>query len=257
MNFNSSNPAMKKAFQSAGYANTGTETMTLNGTINKTAISLLLVIASASFTWSMFINGSSSVNTYMLVGGIGGFVVAMITVFKKEWSAATVPIYAILEGLFLGGISAFYAAYTGSSEGEGIVSSAIVIKAVTLTFGVFFAMLFAYRSGMIKATNKFKSGVIAATGGIAIAYFLAIILGFFGIDLGFFYGNSLLSIGISLFIVVIAALNLILDFDFIEKGSQMNLPKYMEWYGAFGLLVTLVWLYIEILRLLSKISSRD
>ncbi|MEA3443156.1 MAG: Bax inhibitor-1/YccA family protein [Bacteroidota bacterium] len=257
MIFNSSNPALKKAFQTTGYANTESGTMSLKGTINKSLISLLLVLTAASYTWNMFFNGSPSANTYMIVGGIGGFVVALITIFKKEWAQYTVPVYAILEGLFLGGISAFYAAYASAGAEEGIVSSKIVVKAVTLTFGVFFAMLFAYRSGLIKATNKFKKGIIAATGGIAIAYFLAIMLSWFGIDLDFFYGNFMLSIGISLFIVAIAALNLILDFDFIEQGSQMGLPKYMEWYGAFGLMVTLVWLYIEILRLLAKLGGRD
>jgi uncharacterized YccA/Bax inhibitor family protein len=257
MNFTSSNPAMKRAFESVGYAQTGTEVMSLKGTINKSMISLLLILLAASYTWNLFINGSPSVNILMLVGGIGGFIVALVTAFKKEWSPITVPVYALLEGLFLGGISAFFADYTSGGAEEGVVSNPIVIKAVTLTFGVFFAMLFAYRSGMIQATPKFTRGIIAATGGIAIAYFLMMILGWFGIDLSFFYGNSWPSIGISLFVVVIAALNLILDFDFIEKGAQMGLPKYMEWYGAFGLMVTLVWLYIEILILLSKLSSRE
>lgn len=257
MNFTSSNPALKKAFESVGYAQTGTEVMSLKGTINKSLLSLLLILLAASYTWSLFANGSPSVNMLMMVGGIGGFVVAIVTVFKKEWAPFTVPVYAVLEGLFLGGISAFFATYTSGGAEEGVVSSQIVVKAVTLTFGVFFAMLFAYRSGMIQATPKFTKGIIAATGGIAIAYILMMVLGWFGIDLGFFYGNSLLSIGISLFVVVIAALNLILDFDFIEKGAQMGLPKYMEWYGAFGLMVTLIWLYIEILRLLAKLSSRD
>ncbi|MCF8373714.1 MAG: Bax inhibitor-1/YccA family protein [Bacteroidales bacterium] len=257
MNFTSSNPAMKRAFESVGYAQAGTEVMSLKGTINKSLLSLLLILLAASYTWSQFASGNPSVNILMLVGGIGGFVVAIATSFKKEWAPYTVPVYAVLEGLFLGGISAFFAAYTSGGAEEGVVDDSIVIKAVTLTFGVFFAMLFAYRSGMIKATAKFKTGVIAATGGIAIAYLLMMVLGWFGIDLGFFYGNSWPSIGISLFVVIIAALNLILDFDFIEKGAQMGLPKYMEWYGAFGLMVTLIWLYIEILILLSKISSRD
>ena len=257
MNLQSSNPALKSAFKTMGHATSDTGVMTLKGTINKSIISLLLILAAASYTWSMTLNGTGDAMVWMIGGAIGGFVVAMITTFKKEWAPYTTPIYALLEGLFLGAVSALYAVNTAEGTEYSMVNNSIVIQAVTLTFGVFFAMLFAYRSGMIKATNKFRSGVIAATGGIAIAYLFSIVLGMFGIELSFIHGNSMMSIGISLFVVVIAALNLVLDFDFIEKGSQMGLPKYMEWYGAFGLMVTLVWLYIEILRLLSKISSRD
>ena len=255
MNFRSSNPALRNTFENLEHSNSLTEVMTVKGTVNKTILSLLLVLATASYTWNMFLDGNTLSNTLMLVGGIGGFVVAIITIFKKEWAPFTVPVYAILEGLFLGGISAFIAASV-STNPESSFDSQIVVKAVSLTFGVFFVMLFLYRSGIIKVTNKFKMGVFAATGGIAIVYLISFVMSFFGSGLSFLHDSSLLSIGISLFIVGIAALNLALDFDFIEKGAEANAPKYMEWYGAFGLLVTLIWLYIEILRLLAKITRR-
>lgn len=180
----------------------------------------------------------------MLLGGIGGFIVALITVFKAQWSPITAPIYAALQGLFLGGLSATMdAMYPG-----------IVIQAVALTFGTMFGMLFLYRAGIIKVTEKFRSGLLAATAGIFFVYLLSWILGFFGIQMPMIHEGGLLGIGFSLFVVVIAALNLLLDFDFIHKSSGMGAPKYMEWYGAFGLMVTLVWLYIEFLRLLSKLN---
>jgi uncharacterized YccA/Bax inhibitor family protein len=159
----------------------------------------------------------------------------------------TAPIYAVFEGLFLGAISAmFEAMYPG-----------LVMRAVSLTFGVFFIMLLLYRSGTIRATQKFRTVILAATGGIALVYFVSFIAGMFGVNFGFMTGNSMMSIGFSLVVVVIAALNLILDFDMITRGADAMAPKYMEWYGAFGLMVTLIWLYLELLRLLSKIASRD
>lgn len=223
------------------------DTMTIGGTIYKTGLLLLLAVLTAAWTWTLFLkSGNPAVLTPWLIGGaIGGFVVAMVTVFKKEWSMVTAPLYALCEGAFLGGISAiFEASYPG-----------IVIQAVALTFGTLGLMLFAYQSGLIRATEKFKLGVFAATGAIALFYFVAIILGFFGISVPFIYSNGLFGIGFSVFVVVIAALNLIIDFDFIEKGAQARVPHYMEWYGAFALMVTLVWLYLEILRLLSKMRS--
>ena len=229
--------------------------MTLNGTINKTILSFLLLILGAFYTWSKFFSvvdpavGASLVYPYLIGGGIVGFILGIVTIFKKEWSQYTVPVYAVLEGLFLGGISAIVEAR--------FANQGLVLRAVTLTFGVFFIMLFLYRSNVIKVTQKFKLGIIAATGGIALVYLAGFIFSLFGVQFSFLYGNSMLSIGISLFVVVIAALNLVLDFDFIDRGSKANLPKFMEWYGAFGLMVTLVWLYLEILRLLSKIASRN
>lgn len=229
------------------------EVMTVNGTIGKTAVMLLLVVAAAMFTWNKFYHAtdpavaSTAIMPWMLAGGIGGFILAIITSFSPKSSPITVPIYSILQGLFLGGISAIYAVRTGG----------IVIQAVMLTLAVFAVMLFLYRSGIIKVTRKFMLGVVAATGGIALLYLISFIAGFFGANMSFLYGNSNLSIGISLVVVAVAALNLVLDFSFIENTALQGAPKYMEWYGAFGLMVTLIWLYLEILRLLAKISSRD
>ena len=171
---------------------------------------------------------------------------ALATTFKKEWAPVTAPAYALLEGLALGGISAiFELRYPG-----------VALQAVALTFAVLGVMLLAYRSGLVKATEKFKLGVVAATGAIFLVYLAGFVLSFFGIQMGFLYGNSLLSIGVSGVIVVVAALNLVLDFDLIETGVRQGAPRRMEWYAGFALMVTLVWLYLEMLRLLSKINSR-
>ncbi len=224
------------------------EPMTLTGTVNKTGILLVCVVATAAWSWSRFFNAPASGTVWPLVaiGGIGGFIVAMVTVFKKEWSPITAPIYALLEGLALGGISAvFELRYPG-----------IAMKAVGLTFGTLFVLLMAYHSGLIPVTEKFKLGVVAATGGIAVFYLVQFVLGFFGIRFAAINGSGLLGIGFSVVVVIVAALNLVLDFDFIEGGVNAGAPKYMEWYGAFGLIVTLVWLYLEILRLLAKLSDR-
>ena len=216
--------------------------MTIEGTVNKTAISLLLLVGSGYFTFDV-------VNPFLLVGcGIAGFVIAIITVFKKEWAPITVPIYASLEGAMLGGISYMY-----NSLYNGIVTNAIL-----LTLGILVSLLIAYRSGYIKPTENFKLGIFAATGGIAIVYLVNFVMGFFGSSMGIMQidNASPMSIGFSVVVVIIAALNLVLDFDFIEEGAEKGAPKYMEWYGAFGLLVTLIWLYLEILRLLAKLNSR-
>jgi len=244
----SSNPALgKNTFNNYAYAGDQSSVMTIQGTVNKSFLLVLLVVLSASYTWKLMAEGNTSSMTIFMIGGaIGGLVTALITAFKKTWSSVTAPIYAVLQGLFLGGVSAFFnAQYPG-----------IVIQAVALTFGTMFGLLFAYKSGLIKVTENFKLGVVAATGGIAIAYFLSFILGLFGVNIGFMHSNGPVGIIISLVIVVVAALNLVLDFDFIEHGAESGAPKYMEWYAAFGLLVTLVWLYLEILRLLAKLNSR-
>ena len=238
----SGNPALnKKTFENL--TNTSGGVMTLDGAVNKTAISLLLLMCAAYYTYS---NGNLSL---IWPGFIGGFIVAMITIFKKEWSPVTVPVYAVLEGLALGGISSVYAhEYTE-----------IVQQAIFLTFGIFATLLFAYKTKVIKPTENFKLGVFAATGGIAIVYLASFIMSMFGSGMSIMSpdNSSWMSIGFSLFVVVIASLNLVMDFDFIEEAAESGAPKYMEWYGAFGLLVTLVWLYLEILRLLAKLSGRD
>src|SRR5579862_6084868 len=243
-----SNPALNdQAFRGAGIA-VG-ESMTLQGTVNKTGVLLLCVIATAAWTWNIFMHSHSqeSALSLALVGGIGGFIFALVTIFKKTWAPVTAPIYALLEGLALGGISAmFEVRYHG-----------IAIQAVSLTFGTMFALLLAYRSGLIPVTQNFKLGIIAATGGIMVFYLLQFVLGFFGVHFTSINGSGPIGIGFSLIVVGIAALNLVLDFDFIENGARLGAPKYMEWYGAFGLMVTLVWLYLEILRLLTKFRGRD
>ena len=220
--------------------------MTLEGTVNKTAFLLFLVVVPAAWVWSQVRLDPAVATQWILIGAIGGFVVALTTIFKKEWSPVTAPIYAALEGLALGGLSSVLEVkYPG-----------IAMQSVALTFATLAAMLVAYRSGLIQATEKFKLGVAAATGAIAIYYVIGFIMSLFGAAMPFLQGNSTASIVVSGVIVVIAALNLILDFDFIETGVQGGAPKYLEWYGAFGLMVTLIWLYLEILRLLAKARSR-
>ncbi len=225
------------------------QVMTLGGTVNKTGLMLLILVATAAYTWSLYTpENPGAVMPWLLAGGIGGFIVALVTIFKKTWAPVTAPLYAALEGLFLGAISAmFEASYPG-----------IVMQAVMLTMGVLAALLMAYKSGLIKATENFKLGIVAATGGIALLYLVNIGLRLFGFEgFGFIHESGTWGIAFSAFVVVIAALNLVLDFDFIESGAEAGAPKYMEWYGAFGLVVTLIWLYLEILRLLAKLQSRD
>jgi uncharacterized YccA/Bax inhibitor family protein len=242
-----SNPTLNgKVFQ--GFPGALGETMTLEGTVNKTGILLLCAVATAAWTWHLAMNPATLPLDYMLllVGLIGGLIFALVTTFKKTWAPVTAPIYALLEGLVLGGISA-----TLEQRYPGIA-----IESVCLTFGTMFVLLLAYRSGMIKVTQKFRLGVIAATGAIFLFYMVEILLGFFGIHFTAVNGSGWLGIGISLVIVCVAALNLVLDFDFIESGVAAGAPKYMEWYGAFGLMVTLVWLYLEMLRLMAKLRGR-
>jgi uncharacterized YccA/Bax inhibitor family protein len=241
-----SNPALnEKAFK--GQVTLG-EAMTLQGTVNKTGLLLLCVVATAAWTWGLAHSQAPEAAIPWMIGGIfGGLVVALVTIFKREWASLTAPLYALLEGLALGGISAMFdRTYPG-----------VAMQAVGLTFGTLFVMLLAYKTGMIRATQGFKLGVIAATGGIAIFYLVEMVLGgFFHMHVPAINGSGFVGIGFSLFVVVIAALNLVLDFDMIESGIQGGAPKYMEWYGAFGLMVTLIWLYLEILRLLGKARRR-
>lgn len=225
------------------------ENMTIQGTVNKTGLLLLLAFASSAWVWRMFYTSGNpaSVGPYVLLGVIGGLIVALVTVFKQNWAPVTAPAYALLEGLVLGGASAMFSAlYHG-----------IVLEAVGLTFGVLLCMLAAYKSGLIRATEKFKMGVIAATGGVMLVYVASFILGFFGIQIPGIFGNGIIGIGFSLLVVGIAALNLILDFDAIQRGAEAGAPKYMEWFGAFALMITLVWLYLEILRLLALLQANE
>ena len=249
LSFRSGNPALNKNTFKVLNRNGATgpisknDSMTIKGTVDKTAISLFIMIASGYYIYS------EQIVSLTIPGCILGFIVAIFTIFKKQYAPFTVPLYAVFQGLFLGGISFMY----------GQMFEGIVYNAVLLTVTILLSLLLAYRSGIIKATENFKLGVFAATGGIALFYLISFIASFFGGGLAIFdpTNGSMTSILISLFVVIIASLNLVLDFDFIEEASENGAPKYMEWYGAFGLLVTLVWLYLEILRLLAKINSRD
>lgn len=235
-----SNPALnERAFQQTGVVG---EAMTVQGAVQKSLILALLAVGAAAWAWQQRVTGLAVAGAAIL-----GLIVALVTIFKRTWSPVTAPLYALVEGVVLGGISwVFNAQYPG-----------IAIQAVGLTFGTLFALLGAYQSGLIKATEHFKLGVVAATGGICLLYLVTMVLGFFNIQVPGIYGSGMAGIIFSVFVVAVAALNLVLDFDFIEQGARGGAPKYMEWYAGFGLLVTLVWLYLEILRLLAKTRSRN
>lgn len=242
-----SNPALKDEYFKRDPAAAGESVMTLSGTTTKSFILVLLVTFSAGFTWREFMSGNTGIlMPAILVGGIGGFIIAMVTIFKPRVAPVTAPLYAVFEGLLLGALSARY-----QQQWAGLP-----MQAVGLTLMVFLAMLTLYRTGIIKVTDKFRFGVVAATGGIMLFYVLSIVLSLFGVSMPLIHDSGMLGIGFSLVVVGVASLNLMLDFDFIERGVAARAPGHMEWYGAFGLLVTLVWLYLEMLRLLSKIQRR-
>jgi len=240
--FRTGNPALKEGtFRGLPRVAAG-EAMTLQGTVNKTGLSLLILIAAAAFVWNSSVPGP-----FILVGLVGGLIAALVTVFKNTAAPYTTPLYALFEGLLLGGISLLYEQrYPG-----------IVTNAVGLTFGTLAMLLAAYSTGLIRPSENFKLGIVAATGGIALVYLVSMVMGFFGRSIPLIHDSGPIGIGFSLVVVAIAALNLVLDFDFIERGAEMGAPKYMEWVGAFGLLVTLVWLYLEMLRLLAKLQGKD
>jgi uncharacterized YccA/Bax inhibitor family protein len=250
--FKSGNPTLtQKMFDKSMHIEANMQgTMSVRGAINKFGFLMLMVVAGAAYNWHLFEQGQPSlVYTLMITGAIGGLVAALVITFKPNWAGYLAPLYGLLEGLFIGGISAIINAQFAEKY------PGLIMQAVGLTFGVAIAMFLLYNFRVIKATEKFKSVIIGATLGIGIFYLLTMILRMFGVTVSFMYDSSMLSIGISLFIVAIAALNLIMDFDLIEQGAERGAPKFMEWYGAFGLLVTMVWLYMEILRLLSKLGN--
>lgn len=242
-----SNPALNSGTFEGLYTVGDQQAMTLGGTALKTTMLLVMTTVAAGFSWSQLVMGSPLAMPVMFGGAIVGCVVGLITCFKPKAAPITAPIYALAEGLFLGGLSAMY-----NAQFHGIV-----FQAVCLTFGTMFALLLAYQTGMIKPSENFKLGIFAATAGIGLVYLTSVLMNLFGMSVPYIHDNGLVGIGFSLFVVVIAALNLVLDFDFIETGVEQGAPKYMEWYAAYGLLVTLVWLYVEILRLLAKLRSRD
>lgn len=250
MSMRTANPALGDAtFSGLGRVARAEEAMSIQGTTNKAMLLLLCVFITAAWTWSIFFQSGNpaSVTPLVIGGGIAGFIAALVTIFKPAWAGVTGPIYALLEGLVIGGVSSI-----AEAQFPGIV-----IQAVGLTFGTCLALLMAYKSGLIRASENFKLGVVAATGGIAVFYLVSIILGMFGVRIPGVFGSGPVGIIFSVIVVIIAALNLVLDFDFIEQGAAQGAPKYMEWYAAFGLMVTLIWLYLEILRLLMKLRSRD
>jgi uncharacterized YccA/Bax inhibitor family protein len=244
----SSNPAFQRdVFAQYDLAGTRSTAMTINGTVGKTCLLLAILTATAGWTWTQAGNGT--LNPVLLIGaGLGGFIVAMITIFKPAASPFTAPLYAALEGVFLGAISSFV-----NRQYQGIAVQAVALTCATLAI-----MLFLYGTRIIRVTQRLAMGIVAATGAVCLVYFVSFILMMFHVPVPFLSSNngSLLSIGISLFVVGLAAFNLLLDFDFIERGAASGAPKVMEWYGAFGLMVTLIWLYLEILRLLSKLQNR-
>lgn len=269
--FKSSNPALNdKAFEralevEAGWAagtqqmgdaqaaRTGpiqaVDAMTVNGTVWATAALLVLVVGGGVFGWSSVDVTSDSVSFpgWIFPVALVAFGVAMVTCFKPHAARFTAPVYALLQGAFLGAISGVYdTAYDG-----------IVLQAVSLTIGVFAMMLFLFATRIIKVTDKLRMGIVAATGAIFLVYLLNLVLSLFDSSVPFLHENSLLGIGISLVIVAVAAFNLLLDFDFVERGVAAGAPRTMEWYAGFGLVVTIIWLYLELLRLLGKLQGRD
>ncbi len=250
MEFKSGNPTLSEKIFSKSISTHPDGVMTVRGAINKFAFVFFMMMASAAYTWHAFAEGQN-VTTLMWVGMLGGLGVALVISFKPNLSGYLAPLHGLLEGLFVGAISAII----NNAMRESYPN--IIMQAVTLTFGAAIGMFLLYNFKVIQATQRFKSIIFTATLGIGIFYLIAIVLRQFGVEIPFIHEGGLMGIGFSIFVIAIAALNLILDFDMIEKGAEMGAPKYMEWYCAFGLLVTIVWLYIEILRLLTKLQSRD
>jgi uncharacterized YccA/Bax inhibitor family protein len=247
--YRTSNPALNPDALANVHWSAGQETMTVNGAVNKSILAVSITTAFAALTWHQYAitHDPASVAPFMVVGGIAGFIIAIVTIFKNNFAPITTPLYAAAEGAVLGSVSALFdAQYPG-----------IALQAVGLTLATLFSLLFAYKAGLIKATENFRMGVIAATGGIALIYLVSWILSFFHITMPFLYGASWLSVGFSAFVVIIAALNLVLDFDMIDSCARQGLPKYMEWYSAMALLITLVWLYMEILRMLFIVAQMN
>ena len=251
--FQSGNPALsEKTFNNLKtLAGSESSEMTIRGTLNKFGLATIMLVAGALFAWKSFYDGASYAEPLLWVGLIGGFILALVIIFKKTTAPMLFPIYSVLEGLFLGSISAMYN-YAFEARMPNIITNA-----VGLTIGTVIAMYLLYNFKIIKATQRFKSIIFTATAGILIFYLITMVVNMFGVPVPMMYDSSPLGIGISLLIVGIAAMNLIVKFDMIEQGAAQGAPKYMESYCAFGLMVTIVWLYLEILRLLSRFASRN
>lgn len=237
--------------------------MTLQGTVNKSLFVLTVCVVGAVVGWNLtnpirdgaMVGSAVSPVGFTLATALIGFGIAVLTFAKPRWSVGTTPLYALVEGGFVGAVSSFYAMWAAGrqSAGEFAPDTSIVMQAGLLTFGTFGAMLIAYTTRLIRPTQRFRSITVAATGGIALTYLVSIGLSFFGMRMPFLHDASPIGIGISLVVIAVAAMNLVLDFEFVETGVRNGAPKWAEWYAGFGMLVTLVWLYLEFLRLLSKL----
>lgn len=244
----SSNPVMSdRIFQSAYTETQAADVMTVQGAGIKTAILVALAFAAAAFSWQACIQNEALYPGFAMGGGIVALILVIVSSFKPSASPFTAPLYALAEGLALGAISVMFERFYPG----------IAFQAVCLTFGTLFSMAIVYSNGWIKVTNKLRTGLYAALGAIFLIYLISMIMNLFGGQFPYIHGNGLIGIGFSVIVVGVAAFFLLLDFDFIERGAQYGAPKYMEWYGALGLMVTIVWLYLEILILLSKLQSRD
>lgn len=246
MDFKSKNPSTNTDSFMRYNTPEGSHSMTIQGAVNKTIILLILLIITSAYSWQVFTQSPEVGMTLLLVGAIGGFVVAFVTIFFPKISPYTAPLYALLEGLFVGAVSGHYEA-----QFDGIV-----FQAVLLTFGTLFAMLIAFKTGLIKVTQKLRLGIVAATGAIFIVYLVSFVGSFFGFQMPYLHDATPIGIAISVVIIIVAALNLVLDFDYIHQAVEHKMPKFYEWYSGFTLLVTLIWLYIEFLRLLAKFRSK-
>ncbi|PIW61911.1 MAG: hypothetical protein COW13_02945 [Candidatus Omnitrophica bacterium CG12_big_fil_rev_8_21_14_0_65_50_5] len=258
----SSNPIFNSKVLSQGYAADPAGTMTVNGAVNKSFILLALLLLPAFWAWGKVAGLYSAASEeammaqaavikqlfgWSIAASIGGLVIAVVLAFKKQWAPVLAPVYALTQGFVIGGLSAYYE----------VQFSGIVMNAAGLTIATLLCLLSVYKMGWIKVTRGFALGMMIAVGAIALIYIVDIIASLFGHPMPMIHSNGPVAIGFSLVVVGIAAFSLILDFDFFERGAQAGLPKYMEWYAAFGLMVTLIWLYLEILRLLSKLRSRN
>ena len=233
----------------------GKSVMTIQGAVNASMILGAVCAASAIGGWTILSNNPGMVMPMFLGGAIGGLILSLLIFLKPKTAPFAAPVYAVLQGLFIGGISLLYAKISEGTKLGGSTGSGIVLNAGVLTFGVLFGMLFLYKTGIIKATGKFIAGVMAATAGVGMLFITVLVMNMFGGNTSWFY-SGWIAIGISAAVVVIAAMNLIINFHVIEEGANAGAPKYMEWYAAFGLLVTVIWLYISMLRLLSMLNSR-
>jgi uncharacterized YccA/Bax inhibitor family protein len=250
--FESNNPTLTEKIFSQNLEKSSAGEMTVRGSINKFGFLLLMVIAGAAYTWRLYFTyNHSTMMTLFWAGLVGGLVLALVISFKPNLAGILSPAYAILEGFVLGALSAIVNDLVKAKYPN------IVFQAVLLTFGVAIAVFLLYNFRIIRPTEKFRAIIVSSMVGIGVFYLVYFVLGIFGINLSFmsWQDHSLLGIGINIFVICIAALSLVLDFERLEVGEKMGAPKYMEWYGAFGLLVTMIWLYIQILRLLSRFAS--